>query len=170
MSNTTVTVSNVCGVTGSIGTGISGLLVVPGATGPVGPTGMVGPQGFTGTIGATGVAGPTGMIGPQGPSSVSGVTAVKNSNYTASPGEFVPCDNAYTFNVTIPLASGNAGKSITLFSQGSDWTGTIMAIRSGSDTFSHANHDPHVVNSFQINSNGAVLTSDGSSTWYAYSL
>lgn len=48
-------------------TGVPGILIVPGATGPQGPAGATGPVGPVGPAGNTGPYGVTGPQGPQGP-------------------------------------------------------------------------------------------------------
>lgn len=125
--------------TGGGGTGPAGPTGATGATGPTGPsegpTGATGATGNDGATGATGATGPTGATGatgsgatgPTGPTGATGgggggdlVSPLVDAEIsisgatTATISRMHVCSGTGPYTVTLPAASGNAGKFVGL--------------------------------------------------------
>lgn len=109
--------------------------------------------------------GPQGPQGPKGDDGADGtgiqtITPVKTSNYTASAGDLVQADpTSGSFNVTLPLASANAKKVISVKFHGSS-TNAVTVTHSGSDTIDGGS-------SFTLAAQNQCVSfvSDGSTNW-----
>jgi hypothetical protein len=158
-----VNISEVC----TSPTGLPGILIVPGATGPIGATGLAGP---TGSLGPQGTYGATGVQGPAGAASYN-VTAIQTSDYTASINDLVrtSCAGGSGFSVFLPaISSGNSGKAITVKNVigGGNGLTHITITPNGSDTIDGASTFTSVGGPSK---GSVVLISDGSSNWMACS-
>jgi hypothetical protein len=152
---------------------------VAGAQGPRGVTGPTGPTGAAGATGATGVAGVTGAPGAAGPAGATGATGPAFTNTDAvdatilANGNSVPSTTSFVFfvnnasvsaTITLPLASGQAGRQIRLQATNPDNGNTITVVPQGSDQIFSLAKNPAGEASL-TRSNGMTLASDGGTRW-----